>query len=104
MTHLARVNLDHYPLLLNLYPNLVANSNRPFRFQPMWLSHKDFPAIVRESWEGREEDLPGAITRFTQKAQTWNKEVFGNIFVRKRQIMARLLGTQRALPTTLIIF
>ena len=47
--------------------------------------------------EGREKDLPGAVTRFTQKAQIWNKEVFGNIFVRKRQIMARLLGTQRAL-------
>ena len=69
VTHLARVNSDHCPLLLNLYPNLVTNSNRPFRFHPMWLSHKDFPAIVRDSWEGREEDLPGAVTRFTQKAQ-----------------------------------
>ena len=48
----------------------MANSNRPFRFQPMWLSHKDFPTIVRELWEGRDEDLSGVVTRFTQKAQT----------------------------------
>lgn len=64
----------------------------------MWLSHNDCLAIVRESWAGKEEDLAGVVTRFTQKAQSWNKEVFENIFVRKKQIMARLLGTQRALP------
>ena len=49
VTHLARVNSDHCPLLLKLCPNLVSSANRPFRFQPMWLSHNDFPAIVRES-------------------------------------------------------
>nr|XP_023872395.1 uncharacterized protein LOC111985008 [Quercus suber] len=97
VTHLARVNSDHYPLLLNLCPNLTNASNRPFRFQPMWLSHNDFPVIVRESWADMDVNLAEAITRFTNKAQIWNKEVFGNIFVRKRQIMARLLGTQRAL-------
>ena len=59
----------------------------------MWLSHNDFLAIIRESWAGKEEYLAGVVTRFIQKAQTWNKEVFGNIFVRKKHIMARLLGT-----------
>ncbi|XP_050242398.1 uncharacterized protein LOC126691394 [Quercus robur] len=97
VTHLSRVNSDHYPLLLNLCPNLTNTSNRPFRFQPMWLSHNDFPAIFRQSWAGMEDNLVGAITRFTHKAQTWNKEIFGNIFARKRQIMARLLGAQRAI-------
>ncbi|XP_023912416.1 uncharacterized protein LOC112024003 [Quercus suber] len=48
VTHLARVNSDHCPLLLKLSPNL-------------------------------------------DKALRWNKEVFGNEFVRKKQIMARLL-------------
>ena len=96
VTHLARVNSDHCPLLLNLCPNLASSKNRPFRFQPMWLSHNDFPAIVRESWSGMDDNHVGAITRFTLKAQIWNKEVFGNIFVRKKQIMARLLGAQRA--------
>ena len=44
-----------------------------------------------------EYDLMGAVTRFTHKALTWNKEVFGNIFAKKKLIMARLLGTQRAI-------
>ena len=48
VTHLARVNSDHCPLLLNLSPNIVNASNRPFRFQPMWLNHNDFLAIVKE--------------------------------------------------------
>lgn len=67
----------------------------------MWLNHDNFPAIVRESWAGKEADLAGAIINFTLKAQSWNKEVFGNVCVRKKQIMARLLGTQRALAKNL---
>ena len=97
ITHLAKVNSDHCPLLLSLCPNIPNASNRPFRFQPIWLSHNDFPAIVRDSWAGMEYDLMGAVTRFTHKALTWNKEVFGNIFAKKKLIMARLLGTQRAI-------
>ena len=38
-----------------------------------------------------------AINEFTIKARKWNKEVFGNIFWRKRQLAARLLGIQKAL-------
>ena len=53
-----------------------------------------------------DDNLAGAVFRFTYKAQIWNKEVFGNIFVKKRQIMVRLLGAQRALannPNTFLI-
>jgi len=49
VTHLAKVNSDHCPLLLSLSSNVSNASSRPFRFQPMWMSHNDFPAIVRES-------------------------------------------------------
>ena len=49
ITHLAKVNSDHCPLLLSLCPNIPNASNQPFRFQPIWLSHNDFPAIVRDS-------------------------------------------------------
>lgn len=48
VTHQARVNSDHCPLLLNLGPNIVNATNGPFRFQSMWLNHNDFPAIVKE--------------------------------------------------------
>ena len=50
--HLARINSDHCPLLLSLETPLSSSSARPFRFQPIWLSHDGFPSVVREAWEG----------------------------------------------------
>lgn len=84
VTHLARINLDHCPLLLNLCPNIGATSSRPFRFQSVWLSHMEFPIMVREAWLGQDDNLVRAISGFTLKAQKWNKKVFGNVFTKKR--------------------
>ena len=38
-----------------------------------------------------------ATTDFTRKAKKWNYEVFGNLFARKKRVLARLNGTQKAL-------
>ena len=84
VTHLARINSDHYPLLLNLNLNTSSTNNRPFKFQSIWLSHKDFPTVVREAWAGMESNLEGTISGFTTKAQRWNRDVFGNVFVKKK--------------------
>lgn len=40
--------------------------------------------MVRAAWIGQEVSLKGAISDFILKAQKWNKDVFGNIFVRKK--------------------
>ena len=37
-----------------------------------------------------------AINKFTSVAKIWNTNVFGNIFARKRRIIARLKGIQNA--------
>ena len=97
--HLARANSDNCPLLLNLNLSLGERNNRPFRFQPFWLSHNEFPVLVREAWSGQDPYLPDAISVFTSKALRWNKDVFGNMFTRKKIIMARLLGVQKALAS-----
>ena len=34
---------------------------------------------------------------FADKAKIWNKEVFGNIFWKKRNLSARLMGVEKAL-------
>lgn len=39
VTHLARVNSDHCPLLLNLSPPPPSCFDRPCQFQPKWMSH-----------------------------------------------------------------
>ena len=99
VTHLARANSDHCPLLLNLNPSLGERNNRPFCFQPFWLSHTEILVLVREAWNGQDPNLPDAISVFTSKALRWNKDVFGNVFTRKKTIMARLLGVQKALTS-----
>lgn len=37
------------------------------------------------------------IEEFKTNLWTWNREVFGNIFKRKRRILARIGGIQKAL-------
>lgn len=53
--------------------------------------------MVRKAWEN-ESDLPAAIKLFTDRAHQWNKSVFGNLFARKKRVLARLNGVQKALP------
>ena len=48
------------------------------------------------AWESNNR-LVDAINWFTQKAKEWNKNQFGNIFTRKKNLMSRLNGIQRAL-------
>ena len=62
----------------------------------MWLLHPNFHRIVREAWP---EGIPlkAATTDFTRKARKWNYEVFGNLFTRKKRVLARLNGTQKVL-------
>ncbi|GMY07241.1 transposon tx1 uncharacterized 149 kda protein [Fagus crenata] len=78
-------------------PSMEIEGNRPFRFQPCWLNHPDFPRVVKEAWQGQNDNLSTAISEFISSAQTWNSEVFGNIFTNKRRLLARLLGIQKAL-------
>ena len=56
----------------------------------MWNSHHEFKDIIRGAW--RENILHDAIAEFTVKAKKWNKDVFGNIFAKKKRLMARLIG------------
>ena len=54
------------------------------------------PKIVHDAWlEDRE--LQVAISDFASKAKQWNYNVFGNIFAKKRRVLARINGTQKAL-------
>ena len=51
---------------------------------------------MHQAWESN-NGLVDAIIWFTQKAKEWNKNQFRNIFTRKKNLMSRLNGIQRAL-------
>lgn len=62
----------------------------------MWLSHPTFSGVVREAWNNP-PSLQQALSSFTIKANSWNKNLFDNLFHRKKRILARLKGIQENL-------
>ena len=81
------------------------NFNKSFRFQTMWLLHPDFYRVVQQAWSGNRA-LNRAVADFVDRVRKWNVEVFGNIFAKKRRVLARLNGTQKAIaenPTDFLL-
>lgn len=96
ITHLTRCHSDHCPVLLEVQPGTQNMRSRLFHFQTGWLLDPSFFPIVHQAWESNNR-LVNAINCFTKKAKEWNKNQFGNFFTRKRNLMSRLNGIQRAL-------
>ena len=94
--YLERSHSDHCPVLLSLDRNQDIKLPHPFRFQLMWQSHPEFPTVVREAWSSP-TTLCTATSKFVNKAKVWNKNIFGNLFPRKKRVLARLRGIQIAL-------
>ncbi|KAL0004465.1 hypothetical protein SO802_012026 [Lithocarpus litseifolius] len=91
VSHLTRCHSDHCPVLLETSPRRAVHLSKPFRFQSFWLSDPSFPNVVNQAWR-QPRKLPEAIEKFSKEASSWNKNHFGNIFGKKRRIMAQLRG------------
>ena len=72
--HLTQVNSDHCPILVNLEKPIGMGLMRPFRFQLGWLSHPNFPNLVRDA-KRNGQGLDMVVGTFTKAAKKWNKEV-----------------------------
>ena len=55
---------------------------------------------MKEAW-GQTSPLRESIENFSKKALVWNKDYFGNIFGKKKRVMARLSGIQNAIAAHL---
>ncbi|XP_075669007.1 uncharacterized protein LOC142638831 [Castanea sativa] len=96
VTYLPRDFPDHCLVLLELTRPPPTATEKPFRFHTMWMHHPDFPNVVRKTWEPN-PNLQTAVKSFVDNAKQWNKSVFGNIFARKKRVLARLNEAQKAL-------
>ena len=96
VSHLPRFHSDHCPVLMEACPGRVVRLNRPFRFHEFWLSDLSFPNIVSHAWS-RDRNLAESIEVFAKEATIWNRDHFGNIHQKKRRIVARIYGAQKAL-------
>ncbi|XP_030929600.1 uncharacterized protein LOC115955566 [Quercus lobata] len=98
VTHLPRTFSDHCPVLLELCKSSANNFTKLFRFQTMWLLHPDFYRVVQQAWvEIENRTLQRVVADFVDRVKKWNVEVFGNIFAKKRRVLVRLNGAQKAI-------
>jgi len=60
------------------------------------MSNGQFVDIVQQS-SVKGVEVVSSRQELTSNLKTWNKEVFGNIFYRKKRVVARLQGIQKHL-------
>ncbi|XP_075636657.1 uncharacterized protein LOC142608883 [Castanea sativa] len=96
--HLPRKSSDHHPILLSTSPTTLHSfSPKPFRLETMWFTDPSFSSIIQNSWSTHSRDVILAMDDFTHRVKDWNSNSFGNIFHRKKRILARLSGVQKSL-------
>ncbi|XP_021757131.1 uncharacterized protein LOC110722174 [Chenopodium quinoa] len=95
--HLPAIHSDHCPIFIspNGFVPLQA-LHRPFRFQATWLTHENFKEFVSQKWDSN-GTLMSSLSKLSTDLQCWNRDVFGNVFKQKRNLMARIAGVQRKL-------
>ncbi|KAK8657944.1 hypothetical protein V6N13_036161 [Hibiscus sabdariffa] len=96
--HLLRIKSNHIPILLKVGNATHSTSNPHFRYFSSWSLHDDFDIMVSDNWKPG-STMTETINTFAKAADTWNKTIYGYIGTKKRMIMARLRGIQKALCT-----
>ena len=94
--YLTRITSDHSPILIQLDKPIPPLGSKSFRFDPMWLLHESFPQFLAHEWP-RLPPVHCMISRLENLSialEGWNKSVFGNVYMRKKRILARLKGIQ----------
>lgn len=98
VSHLTRCRSNHCRVLMETNPRRSIQLSRPFKFQSFLLFNPSFPNVVNQAWI-QPRKLSEAMEVFSKEAIGWNKNHFGNIFSKKRRIMARLRGIQMAMAS-----
>ncbi|XP_028124491.1 uncharacterized protein LOC114321519 [Camellia sinensis] len=89
---------DHSPLVVFTQGmHTLTPSKRPFRFEAALMTHLGLIDIIKSTWADMHNNLLEATVAFTIRVKEWKKEVYGNIFKRKRYLLARIERTQRNL-------
>ncbi|KAF1887919.1 hypothetical protein Lal_00023927 [Lupinus albus] len=96
-----RLGSDNHPLFLS-FSNNTFNTVVPFRFHKMWLQNADLKRMVELSWS---TDFVGCHVFVLSKKlkllkvmfRTWNVEVFDNVHLRVKNVLASVENIQARL-------
>ncbi|KAJ1424507.1 Endonuclease/exonuclease/phosphatase superfamily [Sesbania bispinosa] len=96
VSHLPSFCSDHKVLCIDTSPVHNLSVSYSFKFLASWLEDNSFKNVVLESW-GDNRNWRDAVLIFQRDVMEWNKQSFGNIFQKKRRVLARLEGINRCL-------
>ena len=94
---LPRIYSDHNPLFLRCEGLPSPRGQRPFRFEAAWVSHDDYQGVMWNAWRRGSPDVVNSLDRVRTDSLIFNREVFGDIFRRKRLLEARIARIQKSL-------
>ncbi|KAK8683493.1 hypothetical protein V6N13_039552 [Hibiscus sabdariffa] len=101
--HLSRFGSDHRPVLLLTDPTSVRPRTPMFRYLAAWQSNEEFEALISAVWKS-ENSIVQNISVFQSRATQWNKNSFGHIGQRKRNLLARIRGLERVNENSVVPF
>lgn len=84
ITHLPAIHSDHRPLLFHSNP-ISQSYPKLFRFEAMWLDHPDTHRVIQTAWS-RDYSFSSKIQHTKNALKDWNKNVFGNIHQKIKQL------------------
>lgn len=97
VTTLPRTSSDHHPICIKFSPTAPNVVYQPFRFENAFLSHENFLDCVKDSWDPSTTSFQANLIKLSQDLRSWSKTCFGDIYKRKRRVLARLNGIQKSL-------
>ena len=97
--HLQRLSSDHNPILLNTKTeiHMPRNYKKPFKFETMWLSEPGFDDLIKHNWPIDQSEFHVKLKNISFLMNSWAKQNHGNVFKRKKNLIARIQGIQRAI-------
>lgn len=96
VVNIPLLSSDHCGVWLRPEGEPHSHDHGYFKFLGSCLEHDDFPAQVKNVWRNS-DPWPINISRLTNCLIHWNREVYGNIFKRKRRLLGRLEGIDQSL-------
>nr|KYP38491.1 hypothetical protein KK1_040260 [Cajanus cajan] len=94
---LTRAHSDHHRLILRSSGGYMVAQKRPFQFEAAWFSHQGYEDVVLNAWRQSSGNILESLKHVREASLVFNKEVFGNIGLRKKILGARLRGLERYL-------
>ncbi|XP_019184586.1 PREDICTED: uncharacterized protein LOC109179535 isoform X1 [Ipomoea nil] len=94
--HLPLVQSDHCPLLVTTRSAQISVNCKRFRYNMVWATHPNFHSLMQQAWD-QNRDIESNKASMARALTDWNRDVFGNVFHKKKKILARISGIQRRL-------